>query len=174
MTRPGPVGGPFRLIDHFGRPVTNETFLGRPALLYFGFTHCRVVCPRSLARLSAALDLAGARPDALQPLFITVDPERDTPDVLRAYLEANHPRFLGLTGDRERIDAMKTAYRVFARRIEDPHDTQNYAVAHTAFSYLIDAHGTYVAHFTDVADEHRIAAALRSAIGGEASPPGSC
>ena len=164
-TPPAPVGGPFSLTDHFGRPVTNETFVGRPALLYFGFTHCRLVCPRSLARLSGALELAGAAPDDLQPLFISVDPSRDTPEVLRAYLEANHPRFLGLTGDGARIDAMKTAYKVFTRTIEDALDPQGYAVAHTAFSYLIGADGGYVAHFTDVADEQRIADALRSAIG---------
>lgn len=163
---PAPVGGPFSLTDHFGRAVTNETLLGRPALLYFGFTHCRVVCPRALARLSAALALAGAAPDDLQPLFVSVDPARDTPEVLRAYLAANHPRFLGLTGDGARIEAMKTAYKVFARRIEDELDPRGYAVAHTAFSYLIGADGGYLAHFTDIADAQRIADALRSAIGG--------
>lgn len=165
MSALGPVGGPFRLTDHFDRPVTDATFLGRPALLYFGFTHCRVVCPRSLARLSAAIELAGATPDQLQPLLISVDPARDTPEVLRAYLEQNYPRFLGLTGDSAQIDVMKTSYKVYARRIEDALDPHGYAVAHTAFSYMLGADGGYLTHFTDIADEWRIADAIRSAIG---------
>ncbi|WP_174292142.1 SCO family protein [Sphingomonas bacterium] len=164
MTARAPVGGPFSLTDHFGRVVTERTFLGRPALLYFGFTHCRVVCPRALARLSAALELAVATPERIQPLLISVDPERDTPAVLRAYCEAHHPRFLGLTGDRAAIEAMKLAYKVFARRVADAEDPQGYAVAHTAFSYLIGTDGGYVTHFTDVADEQRIAATIASAI----------
>ncbi len=156
------VGGPFALVDHFGRHVTNASFLGRPALLYFGFTHCRVVCPRALTRLSLALELAGRPAEGLQPLFVTVDPARDTPATMKAYLEANHPRFLGLTGAADRIDAIKTAYKVFARRIDGDADPQGYAVAHTAFSYLIGADGGYVAHFPDAWDEHRIAERLRA------------
>lgn len=156
-----PVGGAFSLIDHYGRSVTNEDFLGRPALLYFGFTHCRVVCPRALTRLSTAMDLAGVAAETLQPLFITVDPERDRPEVMRAYIEANFPRFLGLTGDRAQIDAMKSAYKVFARKVDDALDPEGYALSHTAFSYLIGADGRYLVHFTDSASEQKIADGLR-------------
>lgn len=160
-----PIGGGFSLTDHHGRAVTDRSFLGRPALLYFGFTHCRVVCPRALARLSAALELARAAPDDLQPLFVTIDPERDSPAVMKAYLETRHPRFLGLTGGREAIDAIRSAYKVFASKKADPDDPDGYAMAHTAFSYLLGADGAYAAHFTDIADEREIAATIRAAIG---------
>ena len=102
----------------------------------------------------------------MQPLFVSVDPARDTPDVVRTYLEANYPRFLGLTGDAERVDAMKTAYKVFTRRIDGAQDAAGYAVSHTAFSYLIGADGRYLAHFTEVADAQHIAKTLRSTLDG--------
>lgn len=158
------IGGAFSLIDHNGCAVSERSFLGRPALLYFGFTHCRIVCPRALARLTAALDLARAAPDDLQPLFVSIDPARDTPAVLKAWLEAQYPRFLGLTGPQERIEAIRAAYKVFASKKADPEDPDGYAMAHTAFCYLLDAHGHYLAHFTDTADEKRIAAGIRDVI----------
>lgn len=158
------TGGAFSLIDHDGRAVTERSFLGRPALLYFGFTHCRIVCPRALARLSAALELAGAEPSDLQPLFVTVDPDRDTPPVLRAWLQASFPRFLGLTGPHEEVAAVRAAYKVFASRKADPDDPDGYAIAHTAFSYLLDADGRYAAHFTETTDEGLIAATIRDLI----------
>ena len=159
-----PIGGAFSLTDHHGRAVTDRSFVGRPALLYFGFTHCRLVCPRALARLTAALELAAAAPGDLQPLFVSVDPERDTPEVMKAYVTSHCPRFLGLTGPREAIDAIRTAYKVFASRKADPDDPDGYAMAHTAFSYLLGADGHYAAHFTDTTDEPRIAAAIRDVI----------
>lgn len=159
-----PIGGAFSLTDHDGRAVTDRSFLGRPALLYFGFSHCRVVCPRALARLTAALELAGTAAEDLQPLFVSVDPERDTPAVLKAWLASHYPRFLGLTGPRAAIDAIRTAYKVFASRTADPADPDGYAMAHTAFSYLLDPDGQYAAHFTDTADEQRIATTIRGLI----------
>ena len=155
-----PVGGPFALTDHFGNRVTDLTFNGKPALLYFGFTHCRVICPRALTRLSVALDSANLSDDDLQPLFITIDPDRDSPEVMRAFLDAHYPRFLGLTGDREQIDAMRAAYKVFARRIDDAHDPTGYAISHTAFSYLLDANGRYVTHSADTVDDGTLAQRL--------------
>ncbi len=160
-----PIGGAFSLTDHHGRAVTDRSFVGRPALLYFGFTHCRVVCPRALARLTAALELADVAPDDLQPLFVSIDPERDTPAVLKSWLEAHYPRFLGLTGPREAIEAVRAAYKVFASRKADPDDPDGYAMAHTAFSYLLRADGRYAAHFTDTADEKHVAAAICDVIG---------
>src|SRR5882762_1597942 len=94
-----PVGGSFQLVDHHGRAVTEASYHGRFALLFFGFTHCCVVCPRALTKLSGVLDALGPLADRVQPLYITVDPERDTPDVMRAFLQA-YPRFTGLTGSR--------------------------------------------------------------------------
>lgn len=167
-----PIGGAFSLTDHHGRAVTERSFIGRPALLYFGFSHCRVVCPRALARLTAALELADAAPGDLQPLFVSIDPERDTPAVLKAWLATRYPRFLGLTGPRAAIDAIRSAYKVFASRKADPDDPDGYAMAHTAFSYLLDGDGQYAAHFTDTADEVQIAAAIRAVIGRSVTPTG--
>lgn len=168
-----PIGGAFSLTDHHGRAVTDRSFVGRPALLYFGFTHCRVVCPRALARLTAALELSGAAPGDLQPVFVSVDPERDTPAVLKAWLETHYPRFLGLTGPRAAIDAIRSAYKVFASRKADPDDSDGYAMAHTAFSFLLDADGHYAAHFTDTTDERQVAATIRAVIDRQVTPAGT-
>ncbi len=151
------IGGSFSLTDHNGRPVTDASFHGKYALLFFGFTHCKVVCPRALRRISAALDLLDALADEIQPLYITVDPERDTPAIMRAFLEASYPRFLGLTGDKEKIVAMKAAYKVFAERRDDPDNPDGYDVPHTAFTFLLDRQGKYCAHFVDAGDAMELA-----------------
>lgn len=156
------VGGAFSLVGHDGRIVTERSFPGRHVLIFFGFTHCRVVCPRALARISAALDLLGREADAVQPLYVTVDPERDTPDVMRTFLEAGHPRFYGLSGDRAATDAMKRAFRVFAERQEDADAPGGYVVPHTALTYLLGPDGSYRAHFPDTDDAATLAARLRS------------
>ncbi|PTL81844.1 SCO family protein [Vitiosangium sp. GDMCC 1.1324] len=173
--RPGaapPVGGAFALIDHDGRPVTNETFHGTYALVFFGFTHCRVVCPRALGRLSSVLELLGPEAARVQPLYITVDPDRDSPAVMKAYLE-NRPGFLGLTGSHEQIEAAKAAFRVFARRREDPEDPDGYAVPHTAITYVINPEGVCIDHFTDALGAQEVAERLRALIAGGPSAPGS-
>ena len=161
-SRRGPVGGAFRLIDHHGGEVTDETYRGSYVLLFFGFTHCKVVCPRALGRLTNVLDALGPLAEKVRPLYVTVDPERDTPEVMRAFLENAYPRFIGLTGSRERIDEAKKAFRVFARRASDPDDPEGYAVPHSAITYLLEPGGRYVTHFTDAVDEEQITARLRS------------
>lgn len=165
MSQPTPpsrpsVGGSFRLTDHHGREVTEASYHGRFVLLFFGFTHCRVVCPRALAKLSGVLDALGQSADRIQPLYITVDPERDTPDVMRAFLQT-YPRFTGLTGSREQIDEVKRSFRVFAERAVDPDDKDGYAVPHTAITYLLDANGNFVTHFTDALPPEEFGARLR-------------
>lgn len=156
------IGGNFSLTDHNGRAVTEASFHGKFALLFFGFTHCKVVCPRALSRISGALDLLGDLADEIQPLYITVDPDRDTPEAMRTFLEAGYPRFLGLTGDKARIDEMKAAYKVFAQRREDPDDPDGYDMPHTAFTFLLDRNGDYVAHFVDAGDARELAEKLRA------------
>ena len=150
------------LVDHHGRNVSGATFHGRHALLFFGFTHCRVVCPEALARLSQTLDVLGEDADALQALYVSVDPERDTPEVMRVFLEDRYPRFLGLTGSRDQIDEMKRTFKVYAERTADPDDPDGYAVPHTAFAYLIGPHGEYVRHFGSAEDAGVVAAKIRS------------
>lgn len=147
----------FALIDHHGRQVTEADFAGAFLLVYFGFTHCRVVCPRSLAKLSKVLERLGAAADRITALYVSVDPARDTPEVMRAYLEAGYPQFTGLTGSQEQVDAAKKAFRVFAERKADADDPDGYAVPHSAISYLMGPDGRYCDHFTDAVEEEKIA-----------------
>ena len=171
MTGPGagPANPEFTLVDHHGNEVTEQNFAGRWVLVFFGFTHCRMVCPRALGRLSGILDTLGGLAEQIQPLYITVDPERDTPEVMRAFLEASYPRFLGLTGTREQIDAAKHAFHVFARRRVDPEDPDGYAVPHTAFTYLLEPSGRVATHWTDTAASETVLAELRAMLTGPAT-----
>jgi protein SCO1 len=156
-----PVGGSFQLVNHHGVRVTQDTYQGRFVLVCFGFTHCRVVCPRALAKLSTVVERLGPLAAQLQALYITVDPERDTPEVMRAFLETRYPRFTGLTGTRAEIDAAKRAFRVFAERRLDPHEPDGYVVPHTAISYVLDPDGKYAAHFIDALEETEVTDRLR-------------
>jgi len=153
----------FSLTDHNGRQVTEADYRGRFLIVYFGFTHCRVVCPRSLTKLSTALAQLGSRADAIVPLYVTVDPQRDTPDVMRRYLEA-YPRFTGLTGSLDAIEAAKAAFRVYAQRKADPHDPDGYAVPHTAIAYFMSPDGRYLDHFSDALDEAELVGRISTAI----------
>ncbi|MEQ8801024.1 MAG: SCO family protein [Haliea sp.] len=165
VTKPG-LSATFSLTDHHGNGVTAEDFSGLNVLIYFGFTHCRVVCPRSLAKLSSVvrgLDDAGLK---IKPLYVTVDPERDTPEVMKDYLKQNHPQFTGLTGSVEAIERVKQDFRVFALRKEDPEDPDGYAVPHTAIAYLIGPDGIYLDHFPDSMDEDRIFRRIEQLIAG--------
>jgi len=140
------IDGRFELLDHHGAAVSHCSYGDRLLLVFFGFTHCKAVCPRKLAELTTVLDGLGEAAAAIQPLYITVDPERDTPDRMRSFL-ATYPRFVGLTGSRPGIDEVKARYRVFAQRVDDAGG--GYDVPHTAVSYLIDRDGGYVAHYLD-------------------------
>lgn len=159
----------FGLIDHHGRKVSEADFSGSFLLVYFGFTHCRVVCPRSLAKLSRVLDQLGEAASQLTALYVTVDPVRDTPEVMRAYLEEANPRFTGLTGAQEQIDAAKKAFRIFAERRADAEDPDGYVVPHSAISYLMAPDGSYCDHFTDAVEEEKIAERIRDALAKERS-----
>jgi protein SCO1 len=159
-----PVECSFALTDHHGRDVTDADYRGRFLLVYFGFTHCRAVCPRALARLSEGLSLLDDLAERIQPLYITVDPARDTPAVMKAYLEARYPRFTGLTGTLDQAHAAKRAFRVFAERAADPDDASGYSVPHSALSYLVGRDGKYIAHFADTIDCDELARRLRKLI----------
>lgn len=155
----------FALVDHHGTPVTAQTYRGRWLLVQFGFTSCRVVCPRALTKLTAALDGFGDSP-ALVPLYVTVDPDRDSPEVLRAHLETSYPRFTGLTGTPEQVEQAKGAFQVFARRRPDADDPDGYAVPHTAITHLVDPAGQRVAHWADTVTAEQITTDLRRRVGG--------
>jgi protein SCO1/2 len=156
----GKVDGTFRLVDHHGTTVSHRSFDDKLLVVLFGFTNCRVVCPRKLAEIDAIMDRLSELADRVQPLYVTVDPERDTPDVMHSFLKA-HPRFVGLTGDRAQIDEVKLRFRVFARRVEDRSDPGNYNVPHTAVTYLMNADGGYMAHFLDGTDVEQMVNKIR-------------
>lgn len=163
----------FDLVDHHGDPVDARSYPGAWLLVRFGFTSCRVVCPRALTRLTAALDeLDDVVADRIRPLYVSVDPERDTPDVMRDFLASCYPRFTGLTGTPEQVEAAKRAFRVFARRRADTEDPDGYSVPHTAITYLVDPDGFLAHHWPDTADTSTVAAGLiaRVAAGIGASP----
>ncbi len=165
MTAGGPPLRPrYSLTDHNGRDVTEDDFRGRYQLIFFGFTHCRMVCPRALSKLTEVLDGLGELADQIQPLYISVDPERDTPDVMRAFLEQDYPKFLGLTGSQEASEAARTDFRVFTGRGDDPEDPEGYAVPHTALTYLLDPAARYLTHFPDVVEADRMSDRLKELV----------
>jgi protein SCO1/2 len=139
------VGGAFTLVDQNGSTVTDRTFLGKPHLVFFGFTHCPDVCPTKLFEISEALRATADKGRDLRALFITVDPERDTPDVLKSYLGSFDARIVGLTGDRAAIDAAVKAFRAYARKV--PLKDGDYTMEHTALVYLMGKDGRFVGAF---------------------------
>jgi len=155
-----PVGGSFSLTDHTGRLRTNEDFQGKLMLIYFGFTYCPDICPTDLQSIGLALDELGQAADKVQPLFITVDPERDTAEHLKEYLPLFHPRLIGLTGDTSEIRAAADAYKVYYEKVSDKQGN-NYTVDHTAVIYLMGADGSYIGFFPPGTSPERIAATLR-------------
>jgi protein SCO1 len=159
-----PVGGDFNLIDQDGQAVSRSTYGGKYVLMFFGFTHCRVVCPRALTRITAALDLLGDLANRIEPLYISVDPERDTPEVMKAFLAERFPRFTGLTGPRSQIDAVKSAYRVYAQKASAVDEPDGYVVPHTALTYMLDTGGRYLTHFADTIDASTLADRIRAAL----------
>jgi protein SCO1/2 len=151
------VRATFELVDHHGQEVTERTYRGRPVLVFFGFTHCKMVCPRALARLSAVLDRLGEVGDGVQALYVTVDPERDSPEVMKEFLSGEFHRFTGLTGTAEQVENAKRSFRVFAKnKTADPDDPGGYQMPHSAFTYLLDEKGSVVAHFSDAVPESEL------------------
>ena len=145
------IGGAFALTDQNGIRRSQADFAGRPLLVYFGFTYCPDVCPTALDIMGGALDALQQRDaiayERLQPVFISVDPARDTPRVLRDYLAYFHPRLSGLTGSQADIDAIKSAFKIYAARGAAEDENGNYNVDHSSFFYLMDENNRYLAHF---------------------------
>jgi len=154
-----PIGGPFALIDHNGKPRTNEEFRGKLMLVYFGFTYCPDVCPTDLQNIGLALDQLGPAGEQIQPLFITVDPERDTAEHLKDYVPMFHPRLIGLTGDPAAIHAAAAAYRAYYAEV--PLKGDDYTVDHSSFIYIVGTDGQYLGFFPPGTPPERIAESLR-------------
>jgi protein SCO1 len=141
------VGGPFSLRTD-GKTVTDRDFRGRYMLVFFGFTHCPDICPAELQVIAQALDHLGDKAKKVVPIFITVDPERDTPQAMAEYVKSFGPNFVGLTGSPEAISAAAKAYRVAYSKIENKDSPGDYTVDHSALVYLMGPDGKYVTHFS--------------------------
>lgn len=141
------IGGPFSLVDQTGKTVTDQDFRGRYMLVFFGFTHCPDICPAELQVMSAALDALGPKADGVVPIFITLDPERDTQAAMGAYVKNFGPRFVGLTGSPEQIAAAAEAYRVAYSKFQEDKTSSDYSIDHSALVYLMGKDGEYITHF---------------------------
>ncbi len=159
------VGGPFTLTDQNGRKRTDTDFRGHYMLVFFGYTYCPDLCPTELQVMSAALDSLGAKADAIQPVFITFDPERDTPEVLKQYVSNFHPRLVGLTGTPAEVAAAASAYRVYYSKVAAS-SADTYLMDHSTIIYLMDPQGKFLRHFSYTTDAATLAKALEEAISG--------
>ncbi|CAH9089001.1 unnamed protein product [Cuscuta epithymum] len=140
------IGGPFNLIDHNGKPVTEKDFLGKWTMLYFGFTHCPDICPDELQKLAAAIDKIKEKSGLnVVPVFISVDPERDTVEQVHEYIKEFHPSLIGLTGNPEEIKKAARAYRVYYMKTEE--EGSDYLVDHSIVMYLMDPKMEFVKFF---------------------------
>ena len=135
------IGGPFSLVNQDGEPVTESSLAGKYNLIYFGFTFCPAICPTELQKIRIVMDRLGPQADLVQPVFITIDPERDTPDVMKKYVVQFHPRLIGLSGPPENVQKALKEYKVYARKVEDPGMTE-YTMDHSSYIYFIGPDGT--------------------------------
>jgi protein SCO1/2 len=161
-----PVGGPFELTDQTGHRRTDADFHGKLVVLYFGYTYCPDVCPTELQSISLALDKLGANADAVQPLFITVDPERDTPARLAEFVASFHPRLIGLTGSVADVKKTAIEYRTFFAK-NAATASGEYSVDHTGFIYLMGKDGRYLGFLPPGVSPGDIADAIRARLGSE-------
>jgi protein SCO1/2 len=152
------IGGPFELVDQEGRTVTERDLKGHPTLLFFGFTHCPDICPTTLFEVSEVFRALGEKQN-IAGYFVTVDPERDKPDVLKIYLQSFDPRLRGLGGSPDAVAAMLKTYRVYAKKV--PTDGGDYTMDHSALVYLMDKEGRFVAPFNLKRKPEEAAADLR-------------
>jgi cytochrome oxidase Cu insertion factor (SCO1/SenC/PrrC family) len=164
-----PIGGSFTLVDHNGVRRTDADFRGKLMLVYFGFSSCPDICPTDLQAIGLALDQLGNAGEEVQPVFITVDPERDTPQLLADYVPMFHPRLIGLSGDATSIREAASAYRVYYAKVPRT-DGSNYTVDHSGFIYLMDRGGQYLGFFPPGTPPDRMTEVIRPLLGREQHP----
>ncbi len=155
------IGGPFALTDQDGRAVTDKDFAGKLMLVYFGFTNCPDICPTGLQTIALAMDQLGNDAAKVQPILITVDPERDTAPAMKEYVQAFHERLVGLTGTPEQIAAVAKAYRVYYQKVTLKDSSLGYSVDHSGFIYLMDGKGQYLSHFRHDATPEQMVQRIR-------------
>ena len=158
------IGGPFTLVDQNGKTVTDRDFRGKYMLIFFGFTHCPDICPAELQVMSAALDALGSKADEVVPVFVTLDPERDTSEVVGTYVKNFGKNFVGLTGSPSAIANAAKDYRVTYSKFEYNGKDVNYrySIDHSALVYLMDKDGQYLAHFTYGTPASKMTETMRS------------
>lgn len=155
------IGGPFTLTDHMGTDVNEQILLGHYSLVYFGFTFCPDICPMTLQTVSDAVELLpGQKSELVQPIFISLDPERDTTSVMADYVGHFHPRMIGLTGTADQVRQAAEAYRVFAQK-RPLEESDDYTVDHSGFLYLMNRSGRYIDHFGKDVTMEELSARLR-------------
>jgi len=154
------IGGPFTLVDQNGKTVTDRDFRGKYMLVYFGYTFCPDVCPTTLNEVADALDHLGAKADRLQPIFITVDPKRDTPAVIKQYVASFSPRLLGLTGTEEQVAKAAKEYRVYYAEHRTGSGPNDYTMDHSSVLYLMGPDGKFIAPIRADEDGTQMAADL--------------
>jgi len=155
------IGGPFALTDQNGKTVTSDSLKGKPTLIYFGYTFCPDVCPTSLLLMETAIEKLGPdTPKKVNLVFITIDPERDTQQLMKGYVENFGPTFTGLTGTPDQIAQVARAYRVYYQKVPGK-DGGPYLMDHSSIVYLLDRNGRFVTHFTHEAKAETIAAAVQ-------------
>lgn len=159
VAAPSAIGGPFQLTDQTGQTVTDKNLLGKPTLIFFGFTHCPDVCPTELFELSEVLRAMGKDADRVNAYFVSVDPERDTAAAMKDYLSSFDPHLKGLTGDPQAVAKIITEYRVYAKKV--PLKDGDYTMDHTALVYLMDRDGKFVAPFNLKQSPQQAAADLK-------------
>ncbi|MHA1164660.1 MAG: SCO family protein [Alphaproteobacteria bacterium] len=142
------IGGPFTLTDHTGKRVTEKDFLGKLSLVYFGYTYCPDVCPAELQVMAAAIDELGAKKKMVTPIFITIDPERDTVEQMNSYVSNFHEQLIGLTGTPQEIKAVTGAYKIYYKKVSDDPSSTDYVMDHSSIVYLMSPKGEYLTHFS--------------------------
>ena len=161
------IGGPFEMVNQWGELTTDKDFGDTHRLMFFGFTYCPDICPITLSVISNALDRLGDDATRITPIFVSVDPARDTPDVLKDYVASFHPGIIALTGSDAQVAAIARAYGVYyAKSNVDTDDPGNYLVDHTSITYLMTPENTYAAHFSHGASAEDIVAGVRRILDG--------
>jgi len=163
MSGKAQVGGPFTLTDQYGNSRSLGDFRGKFVLLYFGYAFCPDVCPTDLAAMAQAIRTLGKEGDKLLPVFVTLDPERDTQELLRNYVAAFHPRFVALRGTEDEVRRVATAYKVYFEKVKSP-GSSAYLIDHMAFVFLLDRDGKYLAFFPPGTSAERMAVMVREVL----------
>jgi cytochrome oxidase Cu insertion factor (SCO1/SenC/PrrC family) len=158
------IGGSFHLVDHHGVARNEADFKGKILLVYFGYSFCPDICPGALYHISQALAGMGKAAQEFQPIFITVDPERDTTSHLTVYMENYHPQFVALTGSQEQIQQAMRAYHVFAQKVAPDGTSTDYLIDHSSVVYVMDRQGRFITSFNHQTEPDKIKEILKNCL----------